>query len=43
MNRRWTPHPWELAVPIVFVVAAFLIGTLLLGYWPAFVRWLIGG
>jgi hypothetical protein len=41
MNRRWTPHLWALVVPIVFVVVAFLIGTLLLGYWPAFFRWLI--
>jgi len=41
MDRGWTPHLWALVVPIVFVVVAFLLGTLLLGYWPAFFRWLI--
>ncbi len=38
MNQRLTKHLWALVVPIVLVAAAFLFGTLLLGYWPAFLR-----
>jgi len=42
MNRGWTSHLWALVVPIVLVAVAYLIGTLLLGYWPAFLSWLFG-
>jgi len=40
MIRRWTEHVWVVVVPVVLVAVAFLIGTLLLGYWPAFFQWL---
>jgi hypothetical protein len=40
--RAWTPHLWALVVPVVLLALAYVVGLLLLGYLPPFLRHWLG-
>jgi len=40
--RAWAPHLWALVVPVVLVSLAYIVGLMLLGYLPGFLRHWLG-